>query len=242
MKAEERQLAEAEKILDKAFRRPVNGSKEKWQRNLHRQAMKAAKMGLAKAQYWVGRNYHLGYGVQENPPKAAEWLRRAAEQGYSDAQVELGFMYHSGEGVALDKVEAFKFFSKAAEAEEPAALYMMAMHYLEDCDEMHEKLAFYYFMKAAMKGEKNSQYEVACMLWKGEVVPRDSIAAQYWCREAEAQGCSEAMVWHARRIITGDIDSSCEGEEIALLKRAAELGNDEAKELLCQYNEDWGKK
>ena len=242
MKAEERQLAEAEKILDKAFRRSANGDKEKWQRYLHRQALKAAQMGLAEAQYWVGRSYREGYGVEVNAPKAAEWLCLAAEQGHPAAQVELGQMYQYGEGVAQDKVEAFRWISQAADAEEPMALYEMAMHYLADIDEPQVETAFAYFMRAAKLNEMYSQYEVARMLWEGEVVARDTTAAQYWCQEAEAQECDEAMVWHAKRIIAGDIDSSCEGEEIALLTRAAELGNDEAKELLCQYNEDWGKR
>lgn len=231
--SENSRLAEAKRIYDEADRNLRNSNKENRWVIWFLQILKAAQMGLAEAQYEVGVNYRVGIGVKQDAAAAVVWLRRAAEQEYIEAYVELGktYMYGLG-GVKVDGVEAFKWFYLAAEANNPTALYMMGTHYLEKCDEMHAKEAFDYFMRAAKLGEMQAQFEVAVMLYEGEAVAKDMTAAQYWCREAEKQEYDWAMVWHAKRIISGDIEESCAGEVTTLLKRAAELGNEEAEELL----------
>ena len=68
----------------------------------------------AYAQYFLGRMYAQGQGVDKDPAKAAEWYRKAAEQGVADAQYRLGALYETGEGVPLDQEYAHGWFAVAA--------------------------------------------------------------------------------------------------------------------------------
>lgn len=58
-----------------------------------------AVSGDPEAQTELDYCYYNGYGVEQNYPIVAEWLRKAAEQGMADAQYHLGDRYFYGEGV-----------------------------------------------------------------------------------------------------------------------------------------------
>ncbi|MEQ8495031.1 MAG: tetratricopeptide repeat protein, partial [Gammaproteobacteria bacterium] len=73
----------------------------------------------AFAQYFLGRMYAAGQGVEKNAETAAEWYRKAAEKGVADAQVRLGEMYENGEGVPADMEYAFGWYSVAAHLGNP---------------------------------------------------------------------------------------------------------------------------
>jgi tetratricopeptide (TPR) repeat protein len=75
---------------------------------------KAAKQGVAKAQYNLGVMYGSGEGVQQDDAEAVKWYRKAAEQGDAAAQCFLGMMYGSGKGVQQDYAETVKWLRKAA--------------------------------------------------------------------------------------------------------------------------------
>ena len=50
---------------------------------------KAAKQGVAMAQFNLGDVYYKGRGVKQNYKKAFEWYEKAAKQGHVDAQLKL---------------------------------------------------------------------------------------------------------------------------------------------------------
>lgn len=75
---------------------------------------KAAKQGLADAQYNLGLMYHNGEGVPRNYAESVRWWRKSAEQGYAKSQYGLGLMYDKGKGVSRDYIEAYKWFNLAA--------------------------------------------------------------------------------------------------------------------------------
>jgi TPR repeat protein len=57
---------------------------------------RAAKAGIADAQYRVGRCYLEGTGAPPSRLQAARWLERAATQGFVEAQVLLSALYVRG--------------------------------------------------------------------------------------------------------------------------------------------------
>jgi len=63
-----------------------------------RWATKSAELGVAEAQYFLGRLYLNGEGVSADKTQAVQWLTKAAEQGYAEAQFTLGCLYNSGFG------------------------------------------------------------------------------------------------------------------------------------------------
>ncbi len=68
----------------------------------------------AFAQYFVGRMYAAGQGVEKNMETAADWYRKAAELGVADAQYRLGTLYQEGSGVPQDMESAYGWYSVAA--------------------------------------------------------------------------------------------------------------------------------
>ncbi len=76
---------------------------------------KAAKQGLAPAQYALGNAYANTYfSSTRDFDEAAKWYRKAAEQGFAKAQSILGSYYAAGKGMAKNKVQACKWFYLAA--------------------------------------------------------------------------------------------------------------------------------
>jgi TPR repeat protein len=68
----------------------------------------------AYAQYFVGRMYAAGQGVEKNIETAAKWYRKASELGVADAQYRLGNLYRSGDGVPRDMESAYSWYTVAA--------------------------------------------------------------------------------------------------------------------------------
>ena len=81
----------------------------------HKLWLPLAKEGNARAQFFMGYMYDLGFGVKEDDQEAVKWYRLAAEQGVAQAQCNLGMMYDFGYGVQKDNKEAFKWYRLAAE-------------------------------------------------------------------------------------------------------------------------------
>ena len=65
------------------------------------------------AQYFLGRMYADGRGVEKSPEEAAKWFRKAAEKGVKEAQFHLGGLYERGEGVPQDYEYAYAWYSVA---------------------------------------------------------------------------------------------------------------------------------
>ncbi len=78
-------------------------------------ALKDARAGDASAQYFLGRCFGFGNGVEQSDEEAAKWWRKAAEQGHAGAQYFLGRCYEFGKGVEQSNEEANKWYRKAAE-------------------------------------------------------------------------------------------------------------------------------
>ena len=59
----------------------------------------AANEGKAEGQYWMGRIYEGGFGVEADPSTAFKWFEKAGDQGHADAQRIVGAFYEAGKGV-----------------------------------------------------------------------------------------------------------------------------------------------
>lgn len=79
----------------------------------------------AYAQYFLGRMYAEGRGVEVDKDAAAQWYRKAAEKGVQDAQFRLGGCYERGEGVPKDMEYAYGWYSVSAHIGNPKAAAAM---------------------------------------------------------------------------------------------------------------------
>ena len=75
----------------------------------------------AYAQYFVGRMYAGGQGLEQDYDAAAKWYRKAAEKGVGEAQYRLGKLYQQGRGVPKDIEYAYGWYSVAAHLGNPKA-------------------------------------------------------------------------------------------------------------------------
>ena len=90
---------------------------------------RAARQGLADAQYQLGNMYAYGLAevrAETDPNRlAAQWYFEAARQGHTDAQYSLGILFLTGSGVVQDPEEAARWINKAAaQGHADAALYL----------------------------------------------------------------------------------------------------------------------
>jgi hypothetical protein len=90
---------------------------------------RAARQGLAEAQFHLGNMY--AYGLADLPADtdaarlAAQWYFEAARQGHADAQYSLGILFLTGSGVVQDANVARKWIARAAaQGHADAAAYL----------------------------------------------------------------------------------------------------------------------
>jgi TPR repeat protein len=79
---------------------------------------RAAKQGLAEAQFQLGNMYAYGLadpGSGGDPNRlAAQWYFEAARQGHAEAQYSLGILFLTGSGVVQDPKEGAAWIARAA--------------------------------------------------------------------------------------------------------------------------------
>ena len=92
---------------------------------------RAARQGLAEAQYHLGNMY--AYGLAALPADAdagrlaAQWYFEAARQGHAEAQYSLGILFLTGSGVSQDTGQARHWIARAAaQGHADAAAYLKA--------------------------------------------------------------------------------------------------------------------
>jgi len=73
-----------------------------------------AEDGHAQKQFELGRAYLAGEGLEKNPAKALELMKKAADQNHPDALGGVGYFYSSGLVVEKDEAKARGFFERGA--------------------------------------------------------------------------------------------------------------------------------
>ena len=84
----------------------------------------------SEAQYYLGRMYQKGQGVDKDLGQAERWYRLAAEGGHAKAQYKIAFGYAFGAGgLNQNDAEARKWLQKAADNGYKKAQKMLARAY-----------------------------------------------------------------------------------------------------------------
>src|SRR5215471_137925 len=72
---------------------------------------RAARAGIAEAEYRIGRCYLEGAGVPPSRTEGARWLERAANQGYVAAQAQLATLAIHGMTAGADAAPTTRLFA-----------------------------------------------------------------------------------------------------------------------------------
>jgi len=116
---------------------------------------KAAELGNADAQVFLGAVYMTGEGVPKDEVEATKCFGKAAEQGNADAQLRFGLSWLHGTGVTKDAVEAAKWLRKAAEQGQGGAQCKMGIMFMEGLGvPKDEAQAYQWFLLAGAQGDK----------------------------------------------------------------------------------------
>ena len=87
--------------------------------------LRAAKQGLAEAQFSVGIMYSLGRGASRDDRLAEKWFLKSANQNNSYAQAALGILYEGKKNYP----EALKWYIKSAKNKNTTAYYKIGYFY-----------------------------------------------------------------------------------------------------------------
>ena len=191
-----RSTAEVEKLRKDVKRHSlyiseqISASNAEKMKELH----KAAKRGVAEAQYRLGLCYYVGkcgWRRVEDLEEAEKWLCMAADQGHVDAQRELSSV-QCFLGVSVqdrDPAEAVKWYRKAAESGDCAAMHWLGCcYYNGEGVEKNPAAAIKWYLKAAVQGYGSAQRDLGLCYSKGEGVTQDMNEAEKWWRKWIEQG------------------------------------------------------
>ena len=114
---------------------------------------KAAKLGHADAQNFLGESYREGWSTKQNYEKAVQFFKLAAKQGQIDAQVNLGVCPRYGEGIERNDEQALKWYRRAAKNGNDKAMSNIGRIYMDgEAVQQSWSKAIYWYKKAAALG------------------------------------------------------------------------------------------
>ena len=118
---------------------------------------RAAKKGLAPAQFRLGALYEKGVGVKKDLAAARDLYRAAADKGHGKAMHNLAVLYAEGINGAADYRSAAEWFHKAAERGVTDSQFNLAVLYARGVGvEQNFEEAYKWFCVAAQEGDKDA--------------------------------------------------------------------------------------
>jgi hypothetical protein len=124
-----------------------------------------------------------GYGMPEDPERAAFWYRLAADKGHPEAQYYLARLYSSGKGVKKDEEQAARWVSASAAQGYASAQENLGERYANGNGvPKDDKRAYFWLTLAFLHGDKSGaklRTAEAAKLQPAEVSAQDH-AAQNW--------------------------------------------------------------
>ncbi len=157
---------------------------------------RAAKKGLAPAQFRLGGLYEKGLGVKKDLIAARDLYRAAADKGHGKAMHNLAVLYAEGIDGAADYRTAAQWFRKAADHGITDSQYNLAILYARGVGvEQNYAEAYKWFVLAAKDGDKDAAKKrdevashldqqalaaarLAALSWTAQPQPADAITVK----------------------------------------------------------------
>ena len=182
---------------------------------------RAARAGLAEAEYRMGRVYLEGAGAPPSRPQAVRWLERAAGHGFVEAQALLATLCLHGmaPNLAGDAGPSVGLFASnaAAEPDFPGALKWARL--------------------AAEGGSAEGQAILGYILTSGPETLRDIPEADRWYERSAAALCPQGQLGYALVLARDAKDPEIQAKLVDNLRQAAEKGLATALYLLGMVTE-----
>ena len=155
---------------------------------------RAAKAGLPAAMLKYGDMIAAGEVDGMGSDDALVWYKKSAVEDCPEALYRLGMLNLNGIGVDKDPELAAELFSRGAQLEHPKSQYELGMLFLKKDGPIakDEKAAFFWFNRAASKGDSAAQRQLAVCYENGVGCDADLTKALSLYREAARNGDVEA--------------------------------------------------
>lgn len=213
---------------------------------------KAAEQGHADAQYNLSCIDDGHVQTFDEFMEDVKWVTNAAEQGHIKAQLCLGYWTRSNAGTPIiDPIKSLEWFEKAAEqGNEEAQQELINSYYdLGECYEDGSWVekdfdkAVEWYTKASDIGHANAKYRLGC-IWHEKYYEEENVnyllsAIEWWTKAVE----QDIITKKDLMLLYEELEHYCKIEKDHTnvkewLKKAAELGNEDAKNVLDRLKQD----
>jgi len=159
--------------------------------------LQAAKLGHPDAQFKLAQIYFFGnpdQGIEEQPAKAMEWLRKAVAAKHPEATVFLAECYENGINVEADLGETLRLLKSVADKNDKAmaALGQIQLTQAQTAEELASAVAT--IKKAALAFNPTAQMSLALLYREGKSVEQSDAVAFSWMKRAAMQDLLPAQV------------------------------------------------
>src|SRR5579871_901896 len=181
---------------------------------------RAARAGIAEAEFRVGRCYLEGAGVPHSRTEGARWLERAANQGYVEAQAQLATLSIHG------------MLSPGGTAERPVSGSAANLFAGNTAIQADFETGIKWARKAASAGSADGQAVLGYILTSGPEHLRDLDEAHQWYERSAAGGCPQGALGYALSLARTATDQAGQAQVAGYLQQAADAGLPTALYLL----------
>ncbi len=144
-----------------------------------------AELGVAEAEYWLGRAFLRKDRTIENAQTALTWLERAAEQEHAEALTEVAIIFRAGLSGEVNDKKAARYFARAVKAGSDIAKLFLGRLYEDGLGVPRDGAqAMVLYQDAAEKGIASAQYRLGLGYNVGLGGQRDDAKAHFWLSQA----------------------------------------------------------
>ena len=199
--------------------------------------LKAAELGDLESQGNIASMYRDGVGVPQDKNEAFKWFKKAAEAGDHDCQYDLAKMYYEGDGIPRNPRETAKWLRKLAESGDKDGLFDLGnLYYSGEGVFEDEEEAAKLWREAADQGYAKAMYKLGLLAETGSEYVSKSEGLEWLNKAADLNfpdAIFELSKWYRKgKLVEKDLELSKK-----YLKKAAELGSEEAIILLKNYED-----
>jgi len=138
--------------------------------------LELAESGDPKFQFYLGKMYQFGDGVEVDPEKSLFWYKKSSEQGYPVAQNNFALLYEAGDEVGKDISYALNLMCSAAQAGLSVSQFNMGRYYQFGIGvEVDGLSAKSWYEKAIEQNHPGSMYNLGIMYNQGVLIKQDVI-------------------------------------------------------------------
>jgi len=180
-------------------------------------------------QYNLGRAYMEGQnGLEKDASKGLYWMEKSAAEGLADAQLLAGISRYIGNGCEPDTVQAMKWLhAAAAQNNSQAAYYLGTICANQEPADWFS--AVKWFGKAAELGHRNAETWLAICSINGNGTEVDYEKAAALLLDAVQEDIPDAYFYLGMLYRHGAGVKKDEAKGLELLRKAAEMGQEDAK-------------